>query len=248
MRKNKDNKFRQVTLSSLSENKKTKAQSVTFLSQFSAYYIHKIMVYICGKHREGVSFDGKFSVSDILIINKVMVEFDTSNLQNYEFSEDTCSNDYAKLLEIFTTYFTEGGKVTAVYFAHFLQYLFDCPAKEKSNSEPVIQFITNHPALTCYMDRIKQCLLLDSMARRLDINDQVDLGNACVAFPTWRSVVEDVPALEKVYLYNSKFDPIKNKTIVNAEYDGHILGCLHFARNYFSHADFQVCNYFVALS
>jgi len=129
-----------------------------------------------------------------------------------------------------------------MYFENFLKYLFDCPAKEKSNSEPVIHFITNHPALTSYMDRIKQCILLDSMTRRLDINDRVDFGTALIQFPRWLSVVQNVPALKTVYLYNSKTDPIRNITIVNPEYDAHILGCLCFARNYFSHADYQVCN------
>jgi hypothetical protein len=243
MSENMDKRFRQVTLSALSINrKKNQISSVTFLSKLSAYYIHKIMVYICGKHRKGLSFDGKFTASDILIINKTMVDFDTSNLRTYDFSEHTCSNDYAKLYEIFSTYFTEGGMTTAMYFDNFLIYLFHCPAKEKSNSEPVIHYITNHPALTSYMDRIKQCLLLDSMARRLDINDKAALDTACIPFPSWLSVVQDVPALNTVYLYNSKTDPIKNKTIVNPEYNAHILGCLHFARNYFSHADYQVCN------
>ena len=66
MSQNMDKRFRQVTLNALSIDKNKNQSSVTFLSKFLAYYMHKIMVYICVKHREGLSFDEKFTANDIL--------------------------------------------------------------------------------------------------------------------------------------------------------------------------------------
>lgn len=89
MSKNMDNIFHQVTCLSYVIAQKQQS-SFTFLSQFSAYFIHKIMVLYMEKHHEVISFDRRFT-KNILIINNTMVDFDYSNLQEVAFNEDSCT-------------------------------------------------------------------------------------------------------------------------------------------------------------
>lgn len=196
------------------------------------------MAFICEKHRLKKSFNGNFTIHDILVVNKVMIDMD-SNVREFDFDEITCSNGYARLYDIFSTKFVEAGADVPLYFDHLLTYLFHCPAKVGSNSEPLIRFLTNHPSLTCYMDRIKQCLLLDNMVHRL--KGKPALSRKIHRVSTWWNEARNAPVLEKVLLYDSWNDNAGN-TILNSEYTNTAVGFMHFSKNYFTHDDYQVCN------
>lgn len=167
--------------------------------------------------------------------------FDTS-VTEVSFTESSCSNDFFALYKIFSSdTFKDSSGEYPLYYKHFLDLLFTCPAKGDSNAEPFIQFLTNHPALTSYTDRVKQFNLLDSIVHHLYINDRVKLDRVAGYFLEWVTDVKDVPAMDIVYHYKATLDQ-NNHWIFNGKYTVRRLGCLHFARNYFNHVHEHVCS------
>lgn len=237
--------FHVVHLSQHSTNSMTQVGTVTYLSDYSQYIIHEVLIYICGKHRKGWSFGGNFESTDILFCSgRVKI---AKRVHRVNFNKDTCGMDYMKLYEIFVEAFAVGMKdnqqVFPMLLPHLLEYLFACPAGENSNHELAITFLTNHPALASYMDRIKQCILLDSMVDSLDPVDLLSLKQLLNWVWKWSRGPVKVPGMNSVYIHNAKFHPVTHQMLVNARYIPNPLGCLHFSGNYFSHAhNHQVSN------
>lgn len=230
--------FHVVHLSQHSTNSMTQVGTVTYLSDYSQYIIHEVLIYICGKHRKGWSFSGNFESTDILFCSgRVKI---AKRVHRVNFNKDTCGMDYMKLYEIFVEAFAVGMKdnqqVFPMFLPHLLEYLFACPAGENSNHELAITFLTNHPALASYMDRIKQCILLDSMVDSLDPVDLLSLKQLLNWVWKWSQGPVKVPGMNSVYIHNAKFHPVTHQMLVNARYIPNPLGCLHFSGNYFSHA------------
>ncbi|XP_040378798.1 uncharacterized protein LOC102706455 isoform X2 [Oryza brachyantha] len=96
--------FRRVNLSHRSRSSITNENEVTFLSYFAQYIAHQVLVYVCGKHRKGLSFDGKFESTDIFFCSG-RVRF-TEHVERVGFTEITCRADYKKLMQIFGKCFT----------------------------------------------------------------------------------------------------------------------------------------------
>lgn len=230
--------FRRVNLSQKSISSKTNQNEVTFLSYFSQYIAHQVLVYVCGKHRKGLSFNGKFESIHILF-SSGRVKF-SKDVERVDFTETACHEDYKKLKEIFGKCFTikteNNMPVYPMYVPHLLNYLEKCPGGILSNQEPLIALLTNHPALVCYMDRIKQCILLDNMVHALQSAEKQPLQANLGSLYSWTRDILSVPEMKGRYLHNAKINPKTKRFIVNAEYTESRFGCLHYSRNYFRHA------------
>ena len=208
--------------------------SVKLFSYLSTCYLHEILKFVTGNHRKGWSFNGAFDSSDILFvqgrvfIGSVKVPFDA----------DSCAKDYYKLYEIFSAKFSQYGY--PIYFSHLLEYLRTCPAKGSSNTEAIIGFVTNHPCLEPYQDRMKQVMVLDNIIHRLSETELQNLIAALGTRKNWaRKYLHGVPEMDGIYYF---FNTVRaDGTVdVNPLYEDNPMGCLHYSNNYMKHATNQV--------
>ncbi|CAL5026399.1 unnamed protein product [Urochloa decumbens] len=208
--------------------------SVKFFSYLSTCYLHEILKCVTGLHRVGWSFNGGFDSRDILFVGgRVYI----SSAQ-VGFNEISCANDYYRLYEIFSRKFSGYGY--PVYFSHLLQYLRTCPAKGLSNTEAVIGFVTNHPCLEHYQDRMKQIMVLDNIVPRLDAADLQTLTNALGTYQDWvDNHVHGVPEMDGVYYFFNTVN-VNGVVMVNPLYQDTPRGCLHYSNNYMKHVTNQV--------
>uniref|UniRef100_A0A0E0KB92 Uncharacterized protein n=1 Tax=Oryza punctata TaxID=4537 RepID=A0A0E0KB92_ORYPU len=168
------------------------------------------------------------------------------DVERVDFTETTCHEDYKKLKEIFGKCFTikteNNVPVYPMYVQHLLNYLEKCPAGILSNQEPLIALLTNHPALACYMDRIKQCILLDNMVHALLSAEKQPLQANLGSLYLWSRDILSVPEMKGRYLHRAKINQKTKRFIVNVEYTESRFGCLHYSRNYFRHAYLTLLN------
>ncbi|KAJ1255424.1 hypothetical protein BS78_K241600, partial [Paspalum vaginatum] len=250
MAKYKDNRLHTVNLSTSAINTVSKISSVTFLGNHPAFVIRQIMISISTIHRNGDSYNGQFTVKDIFMVNGCIIEF-SSFLFSYPFNKDSCSADYRRIREIIVALLNdELNNGCPIYFLEFLNLLFVCPFEELSNSEASIRFITNHPALSSYMERIRQLTILDNILERMQGNQRLILDQNLDEPYQWTNDVITVPLMKYVYEFDGRKNapkgaskgvvPSKAATSINPEYTDKYMGCLCFARNFFSHANFQL--------
>ncbi|KAL6909598.1 hypothetical protein ACP4OV_001879 [Aristida adscensionis] len=144
-----------------------------------------------------------------------LVEFDDS-LEEVQFNEETCKNDYTAIADALKSRLkiskTHG---FPLYVTHLLKYLRECPAGANSNKEAPIAFLTSHPAIVEYTDRIAHCTVLCSMVTRLDGLDCQDFHKNVRQLPVG-------PHGETLVVYGTN-----------------IIGCLMYARNFLKHGGWQ---------
>ncbi|KAJ1261231.1 hypothetical protein BS78_09G012700 [Paspalum vaginatum] len=250
MAKYKDNRLHTVNLSTSAINSVSKISSVTFFGNHPAFVIRQIMISISTIHRNGDSYNGQFTVKDIFMVNGCIIEF-SSFLFSYPFNKDSSSADYRRIREIIVALLNdELNNGCPIYFLEFLNLLFVCPFEELSNSEASIRFITNHPALSSYMERIRQLTILDNILERMQGNQRLILDQNLDEPYQWTNDVITVPLMKYVYEFDGRKNapkgankgvvPSKAATSINPEYTDKYMGCLCFARNFFSHANFQL--------
>ena len=102
--------------------------------------------------------------------------------------------------KIFSAKFSQYGY--PIYFSHLLEYLRTCPAKGSSNTEAIIGFVTNHPCLEPYQDRMKQVMVLDNIIHRLSETELQNLIAALGTRKNWaRKYLHGVPEMDGIYYF-----------------------------------------------
>lgn len=209
--------------------------SVKFFSYRSTCYLHELLKFVTGTHRDGWSFNGAFESIDI-----IWVEGRAHILgAKVPFDHESCRRDFFRLYEIFTAEFSAYGY--PAYFGHLLEYLRTCPAGIFSNKEALIGFVTNHPCIQHYTDRMKQVMILANMFPRLHRADQQMLRAALGDWhEDWAKLhVNGVPEMDKVYYHDNIVLP-NGSVAVNPVYSDDPEGMIHYSNNYMKHVERQV--------
>lgn len=194
------------------------------------------MIGMCQKHCAGISFGGNFTSSQILF-HEGQVKFDGS-IVPVQYSQASAKLDYDQLHTIFSADFCDNSsKSYPLHVQNLLDFLWAVPDGANPDSEDVVAFLTNHPAVISYMQRISVCQLLDNLFSRLSNVDHktiyMFLGN--LGGPRgWINLVRNVRAMDTVYTYGCTFDQKGNPT--PPPYGANRAQCLHFSNNFFKHA------------
>lgn len=208
--------------------------SVKFFSDYCIGYLHDILKFVTGTHRDGWSFNGSFESKDIIWVDgRVYIQYNTIVV----FDSASCSADYLKLYQIFTTKFLTYGY--PAHFLHLLNYLCTCPAGGLSNTESVIGFVSNHPCLEPFMDRMKQVMILANILHRLDSVEYGLVIGALGDYKGWiRKHVHGVPEMDGILYF---FNTVSGGGFeINPNYTDSAEGCLNYSYNYLKHATNQV--------
>lgn len=215
-------------------------QYARFFSDFSSYNIQKVLMHVTEQHRAGWSYDGGFNSQNIIFHDgAVSIE----NVPVVAFDKDPCARDYTSLYNIFSTRF---GPVYPVHFDHLLEFLKTCPCGVNSRKDAIVAFVTNHPSIETYVDRMKQLMILDNVVHRHPAHLQANI-QAMAAYAShaslrasmgpyayaWKGSAQLVPELNNVLVYQPPGKPLQWK---NPLYTDNAKGCLHFANNFLKHA------------
>lgn len=207
--------------------------SVKFFSYKSICYLQELLKFVTGTHRDGFSFNGGFENRDI-IWEDGRVHIMCAEV---EFNEQSCRNDFYRLYEIFDAKFSQYGYPT--YFNHRQTYLRTCPAGRFSNKEALIGFVTNHPCLQHFTDRMGQFMVLANMIPRLHGADRQILRAALGVYELWENHLHGVPEMDKVF-YHQHIVDANGMVWVNPLYSNDPEGAIHYSNNYLKHAELQV--------
>ncbi|KAF0918362.1 hypothetical protein E2562_023524 [Oryza meyeriana var. granulata] len=225
----KDKLFRTVQLGPELRERVNIPQSVKFFSDFASYNLQKVLMHVTGLHLEGWSYNGAFESNDIIFHNGAVT---IQNTPMVPFDKDSCARDYAKLSNIFKAKFLQLGY--PLYFSHLILYLHKCPDGANSNHEAIVAFVTNHPSIESYFDRMKQLMILDCLLDRHPthyVDNIVALGRYSWIAKTkkWK-----IKAIWDVYNHVPRLAPARWK---NPLYTDDAKGCLHLANNFLKHGN-----------
>ncbi|KAL6650977.1 hypothetical protein ACP70R_009902 [Stipagrostis hirtigluma subsp. patula] len=204
--------------------------AVLKFAKFTRYNLKDALVCVTTAHRNSHSYDGKFTGDDLLYGEDHHVHM-RHTVQLVPFCGTSCRNDYRTLARIFANRLLYLGDPQ--YFRRLLHYLRTCPAGENSNHEAAIAFLINHPALECYLDREKQCMLLDNVLHRLDANDWPVIEAALGRCQRWWRYVLSCPAMNScLYKPPNGHGP----QLWNQNFTEDPLGAIHYSNIFFKHA------------
>ncbi|XP_062191356.1 protein argonaute MEL1-like [Phragmites australis] len=198
------------------------SQSVLFLSFFSQYIIHQMLVCVCREgHQQGYCWGGAFTLADIIISNGHIII--SPNVVQMQYTSGGGDADYTQLHYIIDTAFLEPSTNThAIHVKHLLDLLLS-DNKALRQDPNFITFVINHPCLLSYAERQMVYSLVDRMILRLPKRRFNKLRNLLNEknHQSWIGIVRQVPAFLRTYLYQT--------------YTADMDQAFHLGRNFLNH-------------
>lgn len=220
---------------------------VTFLSDFSRYIIHQLLVCVSRDgHQRNITWYGTSDLRDVLI-SSGHVRISPHIVEN-TYTPIGGRLDYLKLVSILKDKFVDNlqGSSSPCHLNNLLSVLCTTSHETYGRSDLFITFFINHPCLLSCGERVARYLQYDHMITNLvqrDLRKFKQYLNDTFGDPPWIADISWVPDMWKTYNYS----PNNNSTLWTPRYTLDLNSCSHFARNFLNHFGREVSLFLIII-
>ncbi|XP_002468282.2 uncharacterized protein LOC8054196 isoform X1 [Sorghum bicolor] len=203
---------------------------MVFLSQTARVLIVQLLIYLSYLHSEGWCFNGKFKITNFVFWNGNALMH--PDIRKVRATGAGCQRDMVKLGEEIEKMFTRSNFPTGFgqlpgYVSHLVGLLKLFPI-HKWQSKTYRLYLSNHPALLSFNERINKYLGMDVQYDFMNDNIKQAFSTAVGDFGGWEKNICDVEPLLDTYWHNPK-------TSKKSRFDSEGVSWLAVGRNFLSH-------------
>lgn len=207
-----------------------------FLSQDARVLVVQLLIYLSYLHTEGWCFNGKLDITKFIFWNgTALMHPDVTKVQA---TGSGCQSDMIKLGEgiekMFkrTNFFPDNFGDLPGYVDHLVQQLKKIPI-HKWNSKTYRLYLSNHPALLSFNERVSKYVGMDLQFDFMDVNRKKAFDTAIGNFGTWQQKIHQVEPLWDTLWHN----PISS---TQCRFGTEGTSWLAVVRNFFNHPNEKV--------